>query len=59
MNGKLTNKQVEEIIEILKTTYRQYEDICKQYNVSLSTIKQINSGDVHKQEKENYPIRII
>lgn len=57
MNGKLTNEQVKEIIEILKTTYRQYEDIGKQYNVSLSTIKQINSGDVHRQEKENYPIR--
>ena len=57
LNGKLNNEQVKEIIEILKTTYRQYEDIGKQYGVSLSTIKQINSGDVHKQELEDYPIR--
>ena len=57
MNGKLNDEQVKEIIEILKTTYRQYEDIGKQYGVSLSTIKQINSGDVHKQRNETYPIR--
>ena len=56
-NGKLTEEQVLEIIEILKFSYRQYEDIGKQYGVSLSTIKQINSGEVHKQFGENYPIR--
>ena len=57
MNGKLTDEQIKEIIEILKTTYRLYEDIGKQYNVSLSTIKKINSGEVHKQNNESYPIR--
>ena len=57
MNGKLTDEQVNEIIEILKYTYRQYEDIGKQYGVSLSTIRQINSGDAHKQTTESYPIR--
>lgn len=56
-NGKLTQEDIEDIIEILKHTYRQYEDIAAQYKVSLSTIKQINSGDVHKQDKEDYPIR--
>lgn len=58
MNGKLTDEQAIEIIEILKYTYRQYEDIAKQYNVSLSTIKKINSGEVHQILNEKYPIRI-
>ena len=57
MNGKLMDEQVKEIIEILKYTYRQYEDISKQYGVSLSTIKQINSGYIHRQNNEFYPIR--
>ena len=57
MNGNLTDEQVKEIIEILKYTYRKYEDIGRQYGVSLSTIKQINAGDIHKQINESYPIR--
>mgnify|MGYP003226050423 FL=1 len=57
INGKLTNGQVKEIIEILKFTYRQYEDIGKQYGVSSSTIRKINSGEIHKQTDISYPIR--
>lgn len=57
MNGKLSDEQIEEIIEILKYTYRQYEDIAKQYNVSISAIKQINSGDCHPLKGIKYPIR--
>lgn len=48
---------MQEIIEILKFSYRQYEDIGKQYGISISDVKQINSGDVHRQENESYPIR--
>lgn len=57
LNGKLNKEQVLEIIELLKFSYRQYEDIGKQYGVSLSTIKQINNGDVHRVINEDYPIR--
>ncbi len=57
IDGKLTNGQVKEIIEILKFTYRQYEDIGKQYGVSSSTIRKINSGEIHKQTDISYPIR--
>lgn len=57
INGKLTNGQVKEIIEILKFTYRQYEDIGKQYGVSSSTIRKINAGEIHKQTDISYPIR--
>ena len=57
LNGTLTDEQVSEIIEILKYTYRQYEDIARQYNVSLSAIKQINSGECHPLHGIKYPIR--
>ena len=56
-NGKLTNEEIQEILYILKYTYRQYDDIGKQYGVSSSTIRQINSGKIHKQDNESYPIR--
>ena len=57
MNGKLTDEQVLEIIEILRTSYRQYEDIGKQYGISISAVKQINSGDCHPITGIEYPIR--
>lgn len=57
INGVLTDEDVNEIIEILKYSYRQYEDIGRQYGVCGNTIKQINSGDIHKKDDEQYPIR--
>lgn len=57
LNGILSNEQIAEIIEILRYSYRQYEDIAKQYNVSISTIKQINSGNCHPLDGVRYPIR--
>lgn len=57
LNGKLTAEDVSEIIEILKFSYRQYEDIAAEYGVSIGTIKEINAGRYHKVENEKYPIR--
>lgn len=57
MNGKLTDEQIMEIIEILRYTYRQYEDIGKQYGISISTVKMINFGDCHPLDGIEYPIR--
>ena len=57
LNGKLSDDQISEIIEILRTTYRQYEDIAKQYGISISAVKQINSGDCHPLKGVQYPIR--
>lgn len=57
LNGKLTDEQVAEIIEILRYTYRQYEDISEQYGVQLSTIRKINAGVCHPLEGIKYPIR--
>ena len=57
MNGALTEENVDEIIEILKYSYRNYEEIGKQYGVGGNTIKQINAGNTHKRDNESYPIR--
>lgn len=57
LNGKLTTEDVLEIIDILKFSYRQYEDIAAEYGVSISTIKNVNAGSYHKIENEVYPIR--
>lgn len=56
-NGKLSEEQVFEIIDILKYTYRQYEDIAKQYGISDSVIRKMNLGEVHRVEGIIYPIR--
>jgi len=55
--GKLSDDQVADIVELLRYTYRQYEDLGKQYGVSVSTIKQINSGECHPLPGVQYPIR--
>lgn len=55
--GKLTNNDIQEIIYILKNTYRSFENIGKQYNVEARTISRINRGIFHKQQNEKYPIR--
>ena len=57
MNGTLTEENVDEIIEILKYSYRNYEEIGKQYGVGGNAIKQINAGNSHKRDNESYPIR--
>ena len=57
LNGTLSDEQISEIIEILKYTYRQYEDIASQYGVSISAIKQINSGECHPLDCVKYPVR--
>ena len=56
-NGKLNDSQVWEIINILTFSYRQYEDIASQYNVSINTIKNINAGTFHKMPNVEYPVR--
>ena len=57
MNGVLKEEDIDEIIEILKYSYRNYEEIGMQYGVQGSTIKQINAGNIHKRNNESYPIR--
>ena len=55
--GKLTESDVDIIINILKTSYRSFEDIGKEFNVEARAISRINSGVFHKRSNEEYPIR--
>ena len=54
----LSDKQVLEIIELLKSSYLSYEEIGSQYGVEARAISRINRGVFHKQTSEAYPIRI-
>lgn len=56
-NGKLSNEDVKDIIEILKYTYRSYKDIANQYGLEYKAIKRINTGELHFNPNINYPIR--
>lgn len=55
--GKLTSDDVQEIIKILKYTYRSFESIGQQYGIEARAISRINRGIFHKQDNEIYPIR--
>lgn len=57
INGKLTEEDVDNIIEILKYTYRFNGDIAKEYGVEVHTISDINFGYAHKRDNIEYPIR--
>lgn len=56
-SNKLTEEQVDEIIDILQYSYRQYGDISKQYGVNIKVIQDINLGETYKRENIQYPIR--
>lgn len=57
INGKLTEEQVDEIIELLRFTYRFNGNIARQYGVDVHTISKINQGILHKRDNLTYPIR--
>lgn len=57
INGKLTEEDVDNIIELLKYTYRFNGDIAKEYGVEVHAISKINSGVSHHRDNISYPIR--
>lgn len=57
INGKLTEEQVDEIIYLLKYTYRFNGEIAHQYGVDVHAILRINQGVTHKRDNIEYPIR--
>ena len=57
INGKLTEEDVDDIIEILKYTYRFNGDIAREYEVEVHTISKINTGESHHRNNIQYPIR--
>ena len=54
---KLNNDEVDRIIHMLKTTLVTSFEISRQFNVSRSTIDNINHGACYHRENETYPIR--
>lgn len=54
---KLTSEQIEEIIYLLQTTNITNQEIGLKYNVSDTTIQNINMGKRYKKENIKYPIR--
>lgn len=55
--GKLTEEDVQDIIQLLQYTYRSYTNIAEQYGVEYRAIKKINSGELHHKDNIEYPIR--
>lgn len=56
-SNKLSYDDAKSIIDILKNTYRHYEDIANEYHISISEIKNINGGYSYRMQNETYPIR--
>ena len=54
---KLTENDVDQIINRLKTTIDGPKAIAKEYGVGPTTIHNINVGDAYRRENETYPIR--
>lgn len=57
INGKLTEEDVDNIIDILRYTYRFNGDIAKEYGVEVHAISRINNGTHHHRDNIQYPIR--
>lgn len=57
INGKLTEEDIDNIIEILKYTYRFNGDIAKEFGVNSNAINKINKGESHHRDNIKYPIR--
>lgn len=56
-NSKLTDEQVEEIIDLLKNSTKTQKEIAEIFNVSAVTIKRINNGVSYFDVNRQYPIR--
>ena len=57
INGKLTEEDIDNIIDLLKYTYRFNGDIAREYGVEVHTISRINNGTIHHRDNINYPVR--
>lgn len=57
INGKLTEEQVDEIIDLLKYSYLLNGEIARRFNVQVHAISDINQGLSHRRDDVIYPIR--
>lgn len=55
--GKLSETDIDEILDRLKYSYDSYEDIGFDYNIEARAISRINKGISHTRTDETYPIR--
>ena len=55
--GKLSETDIDEILDRLKYSYDSYEDIGSDYDVEARAISRINKGMFHARTNETYPIR--
>lgn len=56
--AKLTQNDVNSIINLLKTSNLSFSEIAQQFSISTSTICMINTGKTWKNNQLKYPIRI-
>lgn len=54
---KKAENYIQEIYDLLKYTYRSYESIALEYELSSSTIGKINRGESYHNSNIKYPIR--
>lgn len=57
INGKLTEEDVDSIIDMLRYTYYFDGYIAKQFGVEVHAISKINKGITHRRPDIKYPIR--
>ena len=57
INGKLSEEDIDSIIDLLRFTYRFNGDIAREYGVEVHTISRINNGTYHHRDNISYPIR--
>lgn len=55
--SKLTTKDIEEIVELIKTSDLSLTSIGKQYDVSQSMVSEIKSGRRRKLPHKTYPLK--
>lgn len=57
INGKLSEEDIDNIIDLLRFTYRFNGDIAREYGVEVHAISRINNGTYHHRDNISYPIR--
>lgn len=55
--AKFTQKEIDEIITLLKQNILSYNEISKKYNISKPMLSNINLGKNWKKDSEKYPLR--
>lgn len=57
INGKLSEEDVDVIIDLLRNTYFFNGEIARRFGVKVHAISNINAGFSHKRDNIKYPIR--